>query len=97
MGVPVITLRGESMAGRLTSSALEAGGCGTWIAACPQDYRALAESLTTDIKSIRSGRADLRARIARSGLTNETAFAAAFGNAIEAIMDFAGAPREPLS
>lgn len=90
MGVPVITLRGESMAGRLTSSALQAGGCGEWIAACPRDYRALAESLSMDLGSMRRGRADLRARIARSRLTDEVAFATAFGSAIEAIMDFKG-------
>ena len=38
MGVPVITLAGQGMAGRLTSSILASAGCEEWIAADRTSY-----------------------------------------------------------
>ena len=45
MGVPVITLAGQGMAGRLTSSILNSAGCETWIAKDKSSYVVLAERL----------------------------------------------------
>ncbi len=83
MGVPVVTLRGNSIAGRLSCSALHAAGCADWIATGATDYLRIARSLAAQVDALRTQREDLRRQVANSLLTDEHAFARAFGEAIE--------------
>ena len=54
MGVPVITMAGEGMAGRLTSSILASADCEEWIAADQDAYVALAQRLAAAGQGIES-------------------------------------------
>jgi predicted O-linked N-acetylglucosamine transferase (SPINDLY family) len=47
MGVPVITLAGAGMVGRLSASVLAHAGCNSWIAANKDDYVSIAAALAT--------------------------------------------------
>lgn len=85
MGVPVVTLRGDSAAGRLTCSALAAAGCDEWIASDTREYDLLAQRLASDVEGIRHRRVSLRSRVKQSRLTDAPAFARAFGDALAAI------------
>jgi predicted O-linked N-acetylglucosamine transferase (SPINDLY family) len=45
MGVPVVSLAGAGMVGRLSASVLEHGGCGAWVASSAEAYVAIAQQL----------------------------------------------------
>ncbi len=66
MGVPVITLSGETFAGRHSTSHLANVGLPELIAATPQDYVAIAAGLADDRDRLAGLRASLRARMAAS-------------------------------
>jgi predicted O-linked N-acetylglucosamine transferase (SPINDLY family) len=68
MGVPVVTLAGETMAGRWTLSMLAALGRADWIAADPDGYVARAAALAADVGLRAELRAGLRAQVAGSRL-----------------------------
>ena len=70
MGVPVITLAGQGMAGRLTSSILESAGCQEWIAANKADYVALAKHLAAAGRRDSKQREQLRRKIQASALSD---------------------------
>lgn len=66
MGVPVVTLSGETFAGRHSTSHLMNIGLTELIAATPQDYVAIAAGLANDRDRLAGLRAGLRARLAAS-------------------------------
>jgi predicted O-linked N-acetylglucosamine transferase (SPINDLY family) len=70
MGVPVITLAGQGMAGRLTSSILASADCQEWIAADHAAYVALAQSLAAAGQRDREQREQLRKKIQGSALSD---------------------------
>ncbi|MFM9109434.1 MAG: hypothetical protein ACKOPN_02320 [Prochlorococcaceae cyanobacterium] len=70
MGVPVIALRGGNFVGRMGASFLSTLGEPGWIADDEAGYRAIARRLAADLPAIREGRAALRQRMARSGLSD---------------------------
>jgi protein O-GlcNAc transferase len=70
MGVPVITLAGESMVSRWTASMLHAVGMDELIATSPDDYLKKAIALAKDPRRIAEVRRTLRARTAGSSLCN---------------------------
>lgn len=95
MGVPVITLRGDSHRARVGASLLQAAGLTDWIAASPDEYQALAVTLAQDANQRAELRRTLRTRLAASPLCNRTAFVRDFGQALRAVWHqrCAGAPR----
>ncbi len=70
MGVPVIALRGGNFVSRMGASFLTTLGKPGWIAGDDDHYRAIARELAAALPAIRRGRAALRQRMARSGLSN---------------------------
>ncbi|MCW2249537.1 putative O-linked N-acetylglucosamine transferase (SPINDLY family) [Azospirillum fermentarium] len=76
MGVPVITLRGGSLPGRVSASLLEAVGCGAWVADTRDDYLRLPLAILSNLPEMVRTRAELRGRMASSPLGNVRAYTA---------------------
>lgn len=76
MGVPTVTLRGESHAGRVTASVLTAAGLGNLVAGSPEEYAKLAADLARDEGRRASLRSGLRAQLAGSPLCDAAGYAA---------------------
>ncbi len=70
MGVPVITLAGKGMVGRLSSSILKSAGCEEWIAQDLKDYENIAKSLALKGQREVERRNELRHKISQSNLAN---------------------------
>jgi protein O-GlcNAc transferase len=68
MGVPVVTLTGDTMISRMTASLLAAAGLDGLIADTPDEFVACAEALARDLTALASLRAQLRGRVGRSPL-----------------------------
>ncbi len=80
MGVPLVTLRGRTIQGRLSASILAAIGRAEWIADTPGDYVRIVETLLADTSARRSARENLREAVRRSAVGD----AAAYARAVEA-------------
>lgn len=70
MGVPVVTLAGETMLSRWSASILRAAGLDELIARTPEQYTALAAVLAASPTRLGEMRATLRARLRRSPLVD---------------------------
>ena len=70
MGVPVITLAGETEASRLSASILRAVGHEEWITYNDDSYVALAKTMASEVGKLRESRSDLRIDVMRSALTD---------------------------
>ena len=68
MGVPVLTLAGRGMVGRLSASVLAGAGCNEWIARSPEQLVGMAGELARQGTRPLPQRQDLRERMQRSGL-----------------------------
>ncbi len=68
MGVPVVTLRGQTMVGRWSASMLKATGLETLVGDTPADYAAVAARLAGDLPGLAVLRVGLRQRVAGSPL-----------------------------
>ena len=64
VGLPVVTLRGDAPAGRLTASVLTAMRMNQWIADTPEDYQRIAVELARDRVGLAEERRRLRRRMA---------------------------------
>lgn len=74
MGVPVITLAGETHAGRVGVSLLTRAGLPELIAESPEDYVKIAVTLASDLKRLTDLRQGLRERLQRSPLMDAAGF-----------------------
>ena len=83
MGVPVITLRGETHAARLGAAMLTAAGHADWIADDARAYESLAVQMGEDIAGVRARRSALRAGVEASALMDARAYLVAFTSEIE--------------
>jgi predicted O-linked N-acetylglucosamine transferase (SPINDLY family) len=68
MGVPVVTLAGAGMVGRLSSSILSSAGLADWIALNEEEYVAIAVALAADGVRRKKKRLKLRQRVLQSPL-----------------------------
>jgi predicted O-linked N-acetylglucosamine transferase (SPINDLY family) len=75
MGVPVVTLAGQTHASRVGVSLLSNVWHPEWIADSPEDYVRIAVELTGDLPRLAALRATLRARMEASPLMDAPAFA----------------------
>jgi predicted O-linked N-acetylglucosamine transferase (SPINDLY family) len=82
MGVPTLTMPGDTFAGRHSASHMSNVGLGDWIAADLDDYVAQAVGRATDHTALALLRAGLRARMARSPLCDAPRFGASLGRAL---------------
>ncbi len=84
MGVPVVTLRGETHhASRLGAAMLTAAGHADWIAEDARAYEQLAVQMAEDIAAVRARRSALRTEVEASALMDACAYLAAFTSEIE--------------
>lgn len=84
MGVPVISLAGDTHRSRVGASLLTAVGRPEWIAPTPDEYVRLAVELARDSGRITAERAGLRAAMQQSPLLDHAGQAARFGAALRA-------------
>lgn len=68
MGVPLISLQGQSFQNRMGASFLKALGKADWLASDEDEYVAIAARLAQQIDTIRDGRAQLRQQLQQSPL-----------------------------
>ncbi|MDX2221856.1 MAG: hypothetical protein SFV21_03840, partial [Rhodospirillaceae bacterium] len=78
MGVPLVTLRGATFAGRHATTYLSALGLQDLVATTPQAYVAACAGLAGNIAGLRDLRAGLRARMRASALFDYAGYAADF-------------------
>lgn len=74
MGVPVLTLPGQTHVARVGASLLAHGGLPDWIASTPEHYVARAVAAASDIPRLASLRRCLRESMARSPLCDASGF-----------------------
>lgn len=82
MGVPVITLPGETFAGRHGATHLYNAGLPDWIAHSEDDYVALAVKWANDLDGLAKLRAGLREQVKNSPLCDGPRFARNFEDAL---------------
>jgi predicted O-linked N-acetylglucosamine transferase (SPINDLY family) len=75
MGVPMVTLRGRTHAGRMVASVLHSAGLPDWIAETPDEYVRLAARWANDRPALAALRAGLREKLLRSKLCDAAGFA----------------------
>ncbi len=73
MGVPVVSLAGETFISRATGSILHHAGLGDLAVDTPEAYVACARDLAGDLERLRKLRANRRERMATSPICNATA------------------------
>jgi predicted O-linked N-acetylglucosamine transferase (SPINDLY family) len=71
MGVPVISLTGDTYASRQGLSLLTSAGLSHFVARSPQEYIAIARQLAEDVATLEELRFSLRARLQASALRDE--------------------------
>lgn len=74
MGVPVVTLKGDCLAGRHSTSILTHSGLAELVADSTEQYVAIASRLAADVASLSKQRAALRSQIANSPLCDAKSF-----------------------
>ncbi len=77
MGVPVMTLRWPTIAGRLSASIMTTLGLTDWIAETPKEYVELAAKKATDLQSLATLRQQLRGIFTASVIGDQAAYARA--------------------
>jgi protein O-GlcNAc transferase len=85
MGMPVITLAGDTAASRVGASILTGMGLDPWIASDAQSYVDKAVSLAKDTETLGALRASLRARMEAAGLLDGRGLAAEAESAFRAM------------
>jgi predicted O-linked N-acetylglucosamine transferase (SPINDLY family) len=78
MGVPVLTLKGETHASQVGVSLLTAAGMPGLIARDEEHFGAIGASLASDLTKLAAMRSHLRDQLARSTLCDAGEFAADF-------------------
>ncbi len=75
MGIPVVTLAGDTMLSRSGATVLAAAGLDEMIATSPEDFAARAAALAGDLPRLERLRATLRDRVLGSRLCDAVGFA----------------------
>jgi predicted O-linked N-acetylglucosamine transferase (SPINDLY family) len=76
MGVPTVTLQGNTMLSRQGASLLTYAGLKEWVALSPQDYLEIAVAYARDIEELSELRKNLRDRIKSSPICDAISFSA---------------------
>ena len=82
MGVPVVSLAGQSHVSRVGASLLHAARCDAWVAHDRAAFVAIATQLGTDLAATRELRHMLRPRMLASELCDQRAYARAMVEAL---------------
>lgn len=87
MGVPTITLAGNSHRSRVGKSLLERVGLGEFVADSSDEYIKIATELASDMQRLSDYRSGLRERIDQSALTDAAQFTASLESAYRSIWE----------
>lgn len=82
MGLPLVTLNGDNLRTRQSTSALAHLGRHEWIARNQEEYLQIAMELAADIPALNQLRQGLRQEVEASVVMREDVFAQEFGNAL---------------
>jgi protein O-GlcNAc transferase len=82
MGVPTLTLAGDTLLSRQGASLLTAAGLGDWIATSREDYIAKALAFASDLSELSALRSGLREKVRTSPLLDAPRFARNFEDAL---------------
>jgi protein O-GlcNAc transferase len=82
MGLPVVTMLGDSFRSRMGMTMLQGLGETGWIANTAADYVRIAKELAQDVAGLDSRRQQQRRRMERSPLMDEARFTREFGHAL---------------
>jgi predicted O-linked N-acetylglucosamine transferase (SPINDLY family) len=82
MGVPVVTLSGETHAGRMGRSILTAAGLPELVARTPDEYVRRVVALARDVDRLNDYRRELRSRVSASPLMDGKAFVSSLEGAL---------------
>jgi len=82
MGVPTLTLAGDSLLERQGASLLTAAGLAQWVATSKEDYVTKAVAFSSDLKHLAELRAGLRQQVLASPLFDAPRFARNFEDAL---------------
>lgn len=82
MGVPVVTMAGESLVSRMGASILTNAGAPELVVRTLDEYVAVAIRLANDVEALRTFRREVRGRIARNGLGNAEIYTREFEQAV---------------
>jgi predicted O-linked N-acetylglucosamine transferase (SPINDLY family) len=85
MGVPVVSLIGNTHASRVGHSLLNAAGLGRLAATTPEQFEEIAAALAADRAALGTMRASLRPQVSASSLCDGPNFAARFADALHAM------------
>lgn len=87
MGVPTLTLAGNTLLGRQGASLLSAGGLPDWVASSEDEYVSKVMAFASDIAALAQLRAGLRAQVQQSPLFDAQRFAGNFEQALYGMWD----------
>ncbi|MBU3738553.1 MAG: acetylglucosamine transferase, partial [Rhodoferax sp.] len=82
MGVPMVTMQGDSFRSRMGVTMAKVLGHDDWVARDRQDYIAIAARMAADLPALNRQRLAQRLRMERSPLMDEALFAHRFGTAL---------------
>ncbi|AOX99302.1 tetratricopeptide repeat protein [Jeongeupia sp. USM3] len=82
MGVPLVSMIGDSYRSRISTSLLTATGLGEWLASDEAEYLGKAVALASDVNALNQLRLSLREHVERGPLMDEQRFAVYFDNAL---------------
>jgi predicted O-linked N-acetylglucosamine transferase (SPINDLY family) len=85
MGLPLVSLIGDSFKSRLSTGLLAYLGETDWLAQTTEGYLDVAVRLASDVHALNSRRLTQRERVESSPLMDETAFNTEFGNGLRVI------------
>jgi predicted O-linked N-acetylglucosamine transferase (SPINDLY family) len=85
MGVPLVSMVGESFKSRMGTGILTYLGCADWLADSPERYVAIAAALASDVAALNQIRLSLRDAVEQSPLMDEMAFSQHFGDGLRNI------------
>lgn len=85
MGVPLVSMVGESFKSRMGTGILSYLGRTDWLAESPDDYVRIARSLASDLHALNTTRSNLRAEMENSPLMREDIFNHHFGEGLRAM------------
>lgn len=87
MGVPTLTLEGDSMLSRQGASIMKAAGLGEWVAADTMDYRCKARKIAENLQVLGDLRKELRDRLISTPLFDGRVFAKHFNVVLHGLWD----------
>ncbi len=85
MGVPTVTLSGDTLVSRQGESMLHSAGLDDWVARTEQEYIRIAVKKASDLQGLEELRAELRSRVLDSPLFDGAKFARNLEDALEGI------------